>query len=395
MEQIVGERQDEQRNRRGIEASFNIAVFDKTSVQIAGLLHEDAFLGLCEGEENIVFAVQEDEIQSVLQLTPCVASMRRNPRLKKVKHRINMSDIERVKTNRISVATTKTQYRQKGYMGRLIAGSLEYQQQLKIPFCFVESGNKNFWEHFGFAYIYDRPQYELNKELISQEALKQAVEGKFISLPCSDVVLHVVDHNSILSLAHFVNANLCQYYGLFIIRSALYFEHFQRELELGGGNLFEIIENGKMKGYFAYTGDACIREAVFADDADRERFLCIKEEKKPAVMARIVNLSEMMRHIAGNGKITVAIKLTDPVLENNNGVFLWYIDENGSRMERVEQQNNDTEASARPEVTTTIGEFTAFIFEYIQLKQNAKFDSIYLSGPVWMNERYYTDGHKD
>ena len=87
MEQIVGERQDEQRNRRGIEASFNIAVFEKTSVQIAGLLHENAFLGLCEGEENIVFAVQEDEIQSVLQLTPCVASMRRNPRLKKVKHR--------------------------------------------------------------------------------------------------------------------------------------------------------------------------------------------------------------------------------------------------------------------------------------------------------------------
>lgn len=106
------------------------------------------------------------------------------------------------------------------------------------------------------------------------------------------------------------------------------------------------------------------------------------------MMARIVNLPEMMRHISGNGKITVAIKLTDPVLENNNGVFLWYIDENGSRMERVEQQNNDMGASARPEVTTTIGEFTAFIFEYIQLKQNAKFDSIYLSGPVWMNERY-------
>ena len=84
-----------------------------------------------------------------------------------------MSDIERVKTNRISVATTKTQYRQKGYMGRLIAGSLEYQQQLKIPFCFVESGNKSFWEHFGFAYIYDRPQYELNFLTEDFYALKQ------------------------------------------------------------------------------------------------------------------------------------------------------------------------------------------------------------------------------
>lgn len=324
----------------------------------------------------------------MLQLIPCIAAMRRNPRLKGAKRLLNMADIERVGTNRISVAATKMPYCHKGFMERLISGSLEYQRQLKIPFCFTESGNKAFWEHFGFGYIYDRPQYELNTELIPQEVLKQAAEGDLIPLPDSAGFLHVADQGSVLSLAHFVNANLCQHYGLFIIRSALYFEHFQRELESGGGNLFEIVEDGKIKGYFAFAGDACIREAVFANETDRERFLCVKGEKKPAVMARIVNLPEMMRHISGNGKITVAIKLTDPVLENNNGVFLWYIDENGSRMERVEQQNNDMGASARPEVTTTIGEFTAFIFEYIQLKQNAKFDSIYLSGPVWMNERY-------
>lgn len=388
MEQIVGERQDEQRSRRSIEEAFDITVFDKTSVLATELLCEELFSGLCRGEENIVFAVQEDEIQSVLQLTHCIAAMRRNPRLKGAKRLLNMADIERVETNRISAAATKMPYRHRGFMGRLISGSLEYQQQLKIPFCFAESGNQAFWEHFGFRYIYDRPQYELNTELISQELLQQAAEGDLIALSDSGIFLHVADQGSILSLAHFVNANLCQYYGLFIIRSALYFEQFQKELESGGGNLFEIVENGKIKGYFAFAGDACIREAVFADEADRERFLRVKGEKKPAVMARIVNLPEMMRHISGNGKITVAIKLTDPVLQNNNGVFLWYIDEEGSRMERVEQQNNDTEASARPEVTTTIGEFTAFIFEYIQLKQNAKFDSIYLSGPVWMNERY-------
>ncbi len=387
MEQIVGEQENEQRSRRSVEAAFNIAVLDETSVQIAKLLSEEAFSGLYRGEGNIIFAVQEDEVQSVLQLTSCIAAMRRNPR-KGEKCLLSMADIERVGTNRISLAATKVQYRQKGYMSRLMLGSLEYQQQMKIPFCFVESGNKSFWEHFGFGYIYDKPQYGLNTELISQEALQQAIEGDLIPLPNSDAFLHVTDCNSVLSLAHFVNANLCKRYGLFIIRSALYFEHFQRELEGVGGNLFEIVENGKIKGYFAYRGDLGIREAVFADEADRERFLCVKGKKKPAVMARIVNLSEMMRHISGNGKITVAIKLTDPVLQSNNGVFLWYIDKKGSHMERVEQRSNDIGASARPEVTTTIGEFTAFIFEYIQLKQNAKFDSIYLSGPVWMNERY-------
>ncbi len=388
MEQIIGERENEQKSKRSIEAAFDIAVLDKTSVCETDLLCEEAFPELCVGEENIIFAVQDDEIQAVLQLTPCIAALRRNPRLKQAKRLLNMADIERVRINQIRVAATKIPYRQKGYMGRLMSGSLEYQHQLRIPFCFAESSNKSFWEHFGFGYIYDRPQYELNTELISREVLERAGEGDLIPLLDSDIFLHVADHGSVLSLAHFVNANLCRQYGLFIIRSALYFEHFQRELESGGGNLFEIVENGRMKGYFAYTGDACIREAVFADEADRERFLCVKGEKKPAVMARIVNLPEMLRHISGNGKITIAIKIIDPVLENNNGVFLWYIDENGSRIERVEQENGDEDASDRPEVTTTIGEFTAFIFEYMQLKQNAKFDSIYLSGPVWMNERY-------
>lgn len=388
MEQIIGERENEQKSKRSIEAAFDIAVLDKTSVCKTDLLCEEAFPELCVGEENIIFAVQDDEIQAVLQLTPCIAALRRNPRLKQAKRLLNMADIERVRINQIRVAATKIPYRQKGYMGRLMSGSLEYQHQLRIPFCFAESSNKSFWEHFGFGYIYDRPQYELNTELISREVLERAGEGDLIPLLDSDIFLHVADHGSVLSLAHFVNANLCRQYGLFIIRSALYFEHFQRELESGGGNLFEIVENGRMKGYFAYTGDACIREAVFADEADRERFLCVKGEKKPAVMARIVNLPEMLRHISGNGKITIAIKIIDPVLENNNGVFLWYIDENGSRIERVEQENGDEDASDRPEVTTTIGEFTAFIFEYMQLKQNAKFDSIYLSGPVWMNERY-------
>ena len=60
-------------------------------------------------------------------------------------------------------------------------------------------------------------------------------------------------------------------------------------------------------------------------------------DKCPAVMARITNMSEMLGHIAGNGKITIAIRITDPVIAENNGLFRWYIDTNGSHMERIEQ----------------------------------------------------------
>ena len=40
----------------------------------------------------------------------------------------------------------------------------------------------------------------------------------------------------------------------------------------------------------------------------------------------------------------------------------------------------------KPELTVTIGELTAFLFEQIKLKKSLKYESMYLSGPVWLND---------
>ena len=104
-------------------------------------------------------------------------------------------------------------------------------------------------------------------------------------------------------------------------------------------------------------------------------------------MARIVNLPEFLKYIAGDGKITIAIRLKDEEIAQNDGLFIWYINQSGSYMERVqtEEGSGDT-PSARPELTIDIGTFTALLFDYIKLKQNRKFDSIYLAGPAWIRE---------
>lgn len=333
--------------------------------------------------DQIIFNVQE----GAMLFTPCIAAMRRNPPASGLKRSRCMADIERVETGCIRVADMK-----EDILERLMSGMLEYQNQMNIPFCFAETGNaqfgEDFFRRFGFHYIYDRPQYELNTKMISKEMLERAAAGEIVSLSApktSNITLQLAEREDMLSLAHFVNARLCRQYGLFMIRSASYFEQYQEELQSSGGNLYQIMENGIRKGYFACMGGSAdeIKEAVFDQDFDQDQYLLEKDDKKPAVMARIANLSEMLRHIAGKGKIAIAIRLQDPVIAENDGLFIWYIDDGGSHMERVEQ----ADPSVRPEVTATIGEFTAFVFEYIKLKQNAKFDSIYLSGPVWINER--------
>lgn len=406
MEQVIGEREARREITRGIESEYGITVLRGEDARATRKLWEEVFPET-SGEfldyyyeqrigDNTVFAVRGDELQAMLQLAPYSAALHRNSPRQGTKRLPSMVDIIRTDTNLVSVAATREAYRQKGCMGRLMSGALEYQRRMKVPFCFVVTGNEEFFGHFGFHYIYDRPQYELNLETISEEMLRRAADGETVALvsrgmpDAPERTLCAASPDSLLLLAHFVNARLCRQYRLFVIRSAVYYERFQRELRSNGGELFLIMEKEQIIGYFAYANEpeCMIREAVFEQEPDIAQYLCIREQKRPAVMARITNLPEMLKHISGDGKVTIAIRITDPVLAENNGLFIWYLDERGSYMERVSQAGDGEDPSMRPEVTATIGEFTAFIFEYITLKQNAKFGSIYLSGPAWINERY-------
>ena len=358
IDQIIGEREVRRAVIGRIETAYDIEILQS------------------DHDKRVVFEIQKDEVQSMLQLTPCIAAMRRNPPVTGGGRLPCMADIERVGMDCISAATTQEAYRRKGLMRRLLSGALDYQNQMRVPLCLVEMGKTafaaDFFSHFGFHYIYDRPRYELNTERITVEMLRRAAGGESVVLEEPSVTLEVVRPKDLLSLAHFVNAKLCRNYGLFVIRSAAYYESFQQELQHNGGYLFQIVKDGVRRGCFE-----CSSASIPGIP-----------EVRPAVMARITNMAEMLGHIAGNGKITIAIRITDPVIAENDGLFRWYIDVNGSYMERVEQSDDGQDSSMRPEVTATIGEFTAFIFEYIQLKRNVKFDSIYLSGPIWMNDRY-------
>lgn len=399
MEQVIRAQELEREIRTKIESEFDVVTIRNQHTGLTRSLWEEAFPETSErfldyyfsyrAKENTVFAVQGDEILSMLHLSPCSAAVRRNPPLPGANRLPCMADVVRVDTNLISVAATKEAYRHRGYMTRLLASAFEYQRQMNVPFCLVTSEEDTFFGRFGFHYIYDRPQYELNTDIISREMLEKASGGDIVHLNPSNLTLTAAGKDSFLSLAHFVNANLCRHYGLFNIRSAVYYERFQRELLSLGGDLYQIMENGRLKGYFAYVGDGMdgIREAVFEKEFDIERYFYVAKEKKPSAMARVINLPEMLRHISSNGKVTIAIRLKDPVIAQNDGLFIWYINENGSRMERVEEPRDCEEPAMRPEVTADIGEFTAFLFEYIKLKQNMKFDSIYLSGPAWINEK--------
>ena len=373
MDQIVKSDVIEKAIRSGIETEFQVAL-------------------ACDGDD-IVFTVKEENNAystkyPLINQVHYAAAIRRNPPLPGPNHIPCMADIVRVNTNYIIVSGIDNITEQHEDVKRLLQGSLAYQNRMQIPFTLLNSEQDELFEPYGFHYVYDMPCYGLNKKIFTEEILQQAVDGKCVVLDRSNITLSVLDKSGLLTLAHFVNATLCKKYGLFIIRNALYFENLQTRTIQNGGTIYLIKEDGRLIGYFIYFGGEkeFISEAVFENDENVMHYLYEVKTRKPKVMARIVNLHEMLKHISSKGKVTIAIRLTDPIILENDGLFIWYLDEKGSYMERVQKTKSESGTSMRPEITTTIGGLTAFLFEYIKLKESLKFESIYKTGPAWITE---------
>lgn len=383
MDQIINDREIEKKLSDKIEKEYNITI-----------QKEDT-------RDCVVFSARNDGQLPAVRLVSRTAAMHKSPQTVSAGRLPNMADIERVETNLLGVSSQTGTYCDDAAAGGLLSGALAYQNLLQVPLCLADSLIKKrnetvfgeaLLKRLGFQYIYDRPLYVLNTGTICAEMLRRAARGETVSLDIPGMTLQVVAGDELLSLAHFVNARLCRQYGFFLIRNASYYEQVQAKLAETGGNLFQIMEHGVRKGYFACTGADVddIREVVFDQAFDKACYFLTEKGTRPSVMARIVNLPGMLKNITGNGRITLAVRLRDPVIAENDGLFIWYINEEGSRMERVEDPVSEKEkdSSMRPEVTTTIGDFTAFIFAYMKLKQNAKFDSINLAGPAWLDNIY-------
>ena len=396
MEQVIQAEMLEEKIRFAIEDEFSVKILQKDRINETKELWKDAFPDAAEEYQDYYFKnramdalafVESDEQQmvSMLHLLPYSAAMKRNPPSPGYNRLPCMADVARVDTNFITGWATKEAYRNHGNAKRVLKSALEYQNRMKVPFTFMEAGTAELAEECGFYPIYEKELYELKKEQITKEMLQRAHEGEKITLE-NGYVLTALEQSELLSLAHFVNANLCKTYGMFHIRSAVYYENLHNEALSKNGDIFILRREGKIIGYFVLfeEREELIKEAIFDDKNDLAQFFYCEHDKKPCIMARIVNLSEILKHISSNGNVTVAVRIKDSMMPENDGLFIWYLNEIGSYMERVEE--TEQMKQYKPELTVTIGELTAFLFEQIKLKKSLKYESMYLSGPVWLND---------
>lgn len=220
----------------------------------------------------------------------------------------------------IAGVATAPGWRHRGCMRRLLNRVFSDQYQERMPFTFLMTADAEIYQPFGFAYVYDQPQFSLTKagEALSRVPVKEMQDA--------------------VTAGIWMNQWLHKRYSLFTVRDEAYIVRLMKEIKSEYGSLELLFNNDGIAGM----------ECVWGKGAAEQRFLYAQEAYLkpeipvyPAVMARIVHLPEFMKNVRlkpGRREETLCIGIVDRQIGKNNGLFAWQLTGEGSKLELISEE---------------------------------------------------------
>lgn len=255
----------------------------------------------------------------------------------------------------IVAVATKQEVRRKGVMRKMLYKTLNDMAENGEPFTYLMPADRAYYEPFDFVFVSDWIETEISGE-----------EGKH---PGELESFREEDSGAVLE---FLNRQI-QSYDIYTVMDAAYLRQAAAEAESQDGRLMVWKEKEKISGLFAYgrEEDTVYVRLGFAEE--EERFLdmlraafpgqkiqvsagCLRHGKKvPKIMFRIACLEALCRCLKGRRDQEFVLTVRDPVIEKNNGTFLFSTSKEGTRIRKTEK---------KAEGELTIGEFSKAVFRY-------------------------------
>lgn len=283
--------------------------------------------------ENTVYVIEnEQEVEGMLCLNPCRVQFGR----------------EELTLSYIVAVATGQKYRRRGIMRRILTEALREEYAAGKPFVFLEPANPAYYTPFQFAYASRR-----EKRILKNDACYH----------CRAV--DVGDEGLLNELSACCNAILTEKYDIFCLRSPDYLRRVCGEVFAGEGRVLSVLERQTGGGekligmeVFDYP-DTREQDArvVLPDAATLKR--CGTE---PFIMARVLSLPAFfagisLRKEARTEERQFFFSLKDPLIAENNGVFLLRATKRGSSVERL-----SAETERRQHVTALTPEELVAVF---------------------------------
>lgn len=290
------------------------------------------------------FLMLEDEEEQIL------ASLHENP------YTISINKKELPSFYIVGVAVSP-EYRGRGYMNQLLAHSLKNAAQSK-DIVFLSPINPEIYKKAGFGYISGLETYTLSMDTLPNNKIDKKVKIK------------KAGEYELSDLVYIYEAKMKRSFG-YLKRDEKYYSRIKKEIENEGGSLYIFYLNDQPVAYVSMyfrEGEIFVREfislcvetsnTIFAFIKSFKEYypslviksfrgsninfllsnqLSIKKSETPFIMGRILNVKNILSLLNIKG-YEIKIKIEDPFIESNNGIFLLNTD--GS-VEKIESDSWD------------------------------------------------------
>lgn len=237
------------------------------------------------------------------------------------------------------VATDKN-CRQKGIMKEIFENVLKDLYDNQECFTYLVPSNKEngmIYKGLGFEYVMD-------KKLLKKEDLRKK--------PTHSLILRKADYSDLSRLSIFAQSYMESHYGVFLSKDKEYFKNMFSLMDAEGGKVELYFENKIVLGYRIGFEDEVIEEVL---DTNIQAMSWEGADTKEYAMARLLNIPKALKLMGTSSAGEVVVKLSDDVIDENNGVFLLQYDGRRITWEPTKQKSD---------VEVTIGELSAHVFGY-------------------------------
>lgn len=220
----------------------------------------------------------------------------------------------------VGVATEESR-RREGHFRDVFVKMLHDEEAAGKPITYLVPVNPAVYAPMGFTFIGNVASYELTEE--AKKTLTRTV--------CQDTP------EDCGRAAVYMEQWLGAQYEMYTRRDAAYVSRLIKELASENGTLEFLEQDGRLVGLDAYWGwEVREHRLLYAEDA-----YTVKTGEKPWNMARLTNIGALLAAFGlkqaeqqGEEKrmLTLGIRMNDPILEMNNGEFVWTIGETGSSL---------------------------------------------------------------
>lgn len=329
-------------------------------------------------KDNIIYTLEDEneETVSMLHLNPYTAILNCYPGHQgkggdRTEHIVN--------TYYMTSAATKEEYRGQGNMDGLITDAIRDLYNAKVPFLYLRPVSEETFRPYQFRYIWDKQFYRLNLDIFGEDIFDRLEDNHIVEIPGrakETLEVSALKADEALELALFMNHYCYDNFGVFMNRDVKYIELMQKAYPSRGGNIYLIRQSGggDIQGYFVskkLPDDSIeIRECGILPKYDDINLFIPVGEKQPLVMARVIHLKTLLKNIHSKKTVDIVMKVTDPIIEDNNGTFLLRTSIFGTRIERMTKsryENMWEDMDGRDhheEIATSVDKLLSYVFGY-------------------------------